>query len=541
MKRTKRIFAIFMTLALAMSMLIVSSAVSFAAGTYTVADPSDHDVVTGHTYKAYQIFTGTYNATDKIFNNIKFSSNVTQAGQTALLNGAENAKVLAKSLGANDSDAALAFAKLAYANKDELGEGTAVENGKTVLGSGLWLIVDETTGDVDVVNWANLFASDGTKAVSIVSKVDAPSSDKKIKETNDTTGYVSGWQDAADYDIGDAIPFKLTATLPSNYTDYTTYHLTFHDKQSAGLSFNADSVKVYVGEATTPVASSNYTVKTSDVGTDTFQILFDFEDLTAMNVTNGSVIRVEYTATLTGESVVYGQAGNPNTSWITYDNNPNSNQDGEEGGKTPEDTVIAFTYKTIVNKQDEDKKALTGANFTLYKEVPSDTEGATLGSEMTFTDGVEHSAIDASKYYKEVTNKTGDATGSTFSFNGIDEATYVLVETTVPAGYNPWKSAVVTVDATYTDDNIDINPANGKIVADGADGAYVLTELKDSGNTFTTVSEDNGTLSATIENKSGAELPSTGGIGTIIFYVLGSLLVVGCGIVLISKRRMESR
>lgn len=541
MNKAKRYLAIFMTLALAMSMLIASSAASFAAadGTheYTVEDPSDYDAVTGHTYKAYQIFTASGINEDGQYTNINFSANVAAATQTVLLGDAENAKVLAKSLGENDSATAIAFAKLAYANKSGLGTGTAFTSGTTVLSIGLWLIVDETTGEVDAINWANLYASDGKTAANVVSKVDAPSSEKKLKETNDTTGNVTDWQDAADYDIGDAIPFKISATLPSNYTDFATYHLTFHDKQSAGLTFNADSVKVYVGEATTPVAASNYIVKTSDVGTDTFQIIFDFAGLTAMNVTNSSVIRVEYTATL-NNSAVYGQAGNPNTSWITYDNNPNSDQAGEEGGKTPEDTVIVFTFKTVANKVDEDNQPLSGAGFTLFKQVDENYSGTKeQGVNLTFADGVEHSEIKGANYYHVV--KTIN-TGSTFTFEGLDSGTYVLVETTVPAGYNAWHSATVIVKATYTADNIDIDAATGKIVGEGG-GGYVLTALADDGGTFTTVDNIKSTLSTTIENKSGAVLPATGGIGTVIFYVLGSLLVIGCGIVLITKKRMENK
>ena len=521
MKKFRRIMALLLATVMVLSMGAVAFASETETHTYTVADPSEEDVTTGHTYKAYQIFKADSITEDGELGNIAWADGVTDAGKTALLGDKADIKALAESLGTDDSAAAVAFAKLAYKNKDKLGTPVDVTSGTTILGMGYWVIVDESTAaNVKVVNWATLYQSDGKEAISIVSKVDAPSSDKKVKDTNDSkANSTTDWQRSADYDIGDKVPFQLTATLPGNYTDYETYHLTFHDKECTGLTFDESSVKVYVGDSATPVNAANYTVKTTDIGEDTFQILFDYAGLTAMNVTNSSVIRVEYESEL-NEDAEIGLPGNPNTSNITYDNNPNSDQDGEEGGTTPAKTAIVFTYKVVINKVDKDGASLEGAEFTLTK---------TLAGGTTKTIAVIKLDEDGNP---EVVSGTGaDATSNAtkFSFNGLDDGTYTLKETKTPEGYNTMPDYTFEVVATHT--------AN-----DGT--AAALTDLagkKVSGEITLTFDKDlaEGSLTEDVINQKGAVLPSTGGIGTTMFYIIGAIMVIGAGVVLISRRRMN--
>ena len=313
-------------------------------------------------------------------------------------------------------------------------------------------------------------------------------------------------QDSADYDIGDAVPFKLSATIAQDYANYTHgYKLTFHDKEDAGLSFNKNSAKVYVDGT---LITTGYEVVTEGLtGGCTFEVRFaNLKDIASVKA--GSVISVEYTSTLDTDATV-GSTGNKNTSHVTYTNNPNDEQAGENG-KTPDDVVIVFTYQTIVNKVTKNPNydstvegseayiPLKGAGFTLYKKNASGTYDAVRpelkGEDMT-----------------------------TFTWSGLDDGDYKLVETTTPSGYNTIPDIEFTITATH----------------DVTSDKPTLISLS-GGDKFTGVIST-GVVSANIENQSGAQLPSTGGIGTTIFYVLGSVLVIGAAVLLVTKKRMSTK
>jgi len=205
---------------------------------------------------------------------------------------------------------------------------------------------------------------------------------------------------------------------------------------------------------------------------------------------------------------VVGQDGNPNTVLVKFDNNPNNCGKGEPGGTTPEDVNIVFTYKTVFNKVDGSNKnaPLTGANFTLEKWVDGAwVDVTTLGS------GDNHPT------------KTGDTTVSTFAFSGLDDGKYRLTETETPAGFNTIEPIEFTITAEH-----DIQSDNPALTAlTGTDGdAFKMT-----------VDLAAGALSKDIVNNKGAQLPSTGGIGTKIFYGVGAVLVIGAGVVLMGRKR----
>ena len=214
-----------------------------------------------------------------------------------------------------------------------------------------------------------------------------------------------------------------------------------------------------------------------------------------------------YNCTLNNDAVV-GKAGNPNTVHLEFDNNPNKCGEGTPGGKTHDDTNIVFTYKTVFNKVDKDKNPLTGADFKLEKKVKGKWVDVT-----TLGDGTNKPA------------KTGDTTGSTFTFTGLDDGQYKLTETTTPGGYNTIDPIEFTITAEH--DVKSDNPA--------------LTALTGTGDKEFTMTPDlnAGSLSADIINEKGSTLPSTGGIGTTMFYIIGAIMVIGAGVVLISRRRMN--
>ena len=485
-------------------MVFALATTAFAAENTTISPPEGST----RTYDVYQIFTGDLH--EGVLSNIKWGKNGTSTEGTAVDQTTLDA--LAAVNGKSDTEKLTEIQK--YVKLDSAKFGTVSGGNQLTVPTGYYLIKDN--GSVGNGEAYSLYVVQVVGPTTISPKVGTTTSDKKVKDTNDSAANsTTDWLDSADYDIGDAVPFKLSATIAQDYANYTHgYKLTFHDKEDVGLSFNKDSVKVYVGET---VITTGYEVVTEGL-TDgcTFEVRFaNLKDIAS--VTAGSIISVEYTSTLDTDATV-GSAGNKNTSHVTYTNNPNDEQAGENG-KTPNDVVIVFTYQTIVNKVtknpaydaskdtgktgtdsdgNEEFIPLKGAGFTLYKKNASGTYEA-VGSEL----------------------KGEDKT--TFTWSGLDDGDYKLVETTTPSGYNTIPDIEFTITAAH--DVFSDNPT--------------LISLS-GGDKFTGV-VSTGVVSANIENQSGAQLPSTGGIGTTIFYVLGSVLVIGAAVLLVTKKRMSTK
>ena len=490
MKHTKKLAS----LLLALVMVFALATTAFAAENTTLSAPKEST----RTYDVYQIFTGDLH--EGVLSNIKWGKNGTGTVGTAVDQTALDA--LAAVNGKSDTEKLTEIQKYVKLDSEKFG---TVSNGKPLtVPTGYYLIKDN--GSVNDGEAYSLYVVQVVGPTTISPKVGTTTSDKKVKDTNDSTANsTTDWQDSADYDIGDAVPFKLSATIAQDYANYTHgYKLTFHDKEDTGLSFNKNSVKVYVDKT---LITTGYEVVTEGLADGcTFEVRFaNLKDIASVEA--GSIISVEYTSTLDTDATV-GSAGNKNTSHVTYTNNPNDEQTGE-GGKTPDDVVIVFTYKTIVNKVTKnpnyDPKVegseayipLKGAGFTLYKKNASGTYDAVRpelkGEDMT-----------------------------TFTWSGLDDGDYKLVETTTPSGYNTIPDIEFTITATH--DVSSDNPA--------------LTSLS-GGDKFTGVIST-GVVSANIENQSGAQLPSTGGMGTTIFYVLGGVLVLGAVVLMVTRKRMKS-
>ena len=495
----------------------------FALATTAFAEETTYSITinnstAGHTYEAYQIFTGdlaTNEAGNKVLSNIVWGPGVSEAGQTALGDAAAKAETLK-----TEADAK-AFAKaVAPYLTTAAGSANTVTDGKYVisgLAAGYYLVKDQDgslTGDADAYTEYIIKVVSDTTATP---KSSVPTVEKKVKDTNDSTGVTSDWQDSADYDIGDSIPFQLKATLANNVSSYTTYKVVFHDTLSKGLTYNNDA-KVYIGGTETNGFTVTATVNAD--GTTTLTVSCD--DVKALGAGNSSVITVEYTAKL-NENAVLGSAGNPNKVYLEYSNNPNKSESGEnhETGKTPEDTVIVFTYQTIINKVDSKNNPLTGAAFKLEKLIKGKD-----GAAGTWT---------------TVKEFTVDETTTSFTFSGLDDGQYKLTETKTPAGYNTIDPIYFVIEATHdvTADaptlktlNAYLTDANGNKQTEMKDGESVNIDLG-------TVDLTAGSITTTVVNKSGSELPSTGGIGTTIFYVLGGVLVLAAVVLLVTKKRMS--
>ena len=488
----------------------------FALATTAFAEETAYSITINnsakdHTYEAYQIFTGDLSGTT--LSNIVWGSGVSEAGQTALGDAAAKAETLK-----TEADAK-AFAKaVAPYLTTAAGSANTVTDGKYVisgLAAGYYLVKDQDgslTGDNDSYTEYIIRVVSDTTATP---KSSVPTVEKKVKDTNDSTGVTSDWQDSADYDIGDSIPFQLKATLANNVSSYTTYKVVFHDTLSKGLTYNNDA-KVYIDGTETNGFTVTATVNAD--GTTTLTVSCD--DVKALGAGNSSVITVEYTAKL-NENAVLGSAGNPNEVYLEYSNNPNKSENGNnETGETPKDVVIVFTYKTIINKVDSENKPLTGAAFKLEKLIKG-KDGA-AGSWTT------------------VKEFTVDETTTSFTFSGLDDGQYKLTETKTPAGYNTIDPIYFVIEATHdvTADaptlktlNAYLTDANGNKQTEMKDGESVNIDLG-------TVDLTAGSITTTVVNKSGAQLPETGGIGTTIFYVLGGVLVLAAVVLLVTKKRM---
>ena len=490
----------------------------FALATTAFAEETTYSITINnsakdHTYEAYQIFTGDLSGTT--LSNIVWGSGVSEAGQVALGDAAAKAETLT-----TEADAK-AFAKaVAPYLATAAGSANTVTDGRYVisgLAAGYYLVKDQDgslTGDNDSYTE---YIIQVVGNVTATPKSDVPEVQKKVKDINDSTDTTkTDWQDSADYDIGDSIPFQLKATLADNVSSYTTYKVVFHDTLSKGLTYNNDA-KVYIDGTETNGFTVTATVNADGITT----LTVSCDDVKALGAGNSSVITVEYTAKL-NENAVLGSAGNPNEVYLEYSNNPNKSEKGNnETGETPKDVVIVFTYKTIINKVDSENKPLTGAAFKLEKLIKG-------------KDG-------AADTWTTVKEFTVDETTTSFTFSGLDDGQYKLTETKTPAGYNTIDPIYFVIEATHdvTADaptlktlNAYLTDANGNKQTEMKDGESVNIDLG-------TVDLTAGSITTTVVNKSGSELPSTGGIGTTIFYVLGGVLVLAAVVLLVTKKRMS--
>lgn len=513
MKHSKKLASLLLALFMALSLAVTAFADESTTYSITI-----NNSTAGHTYEAYQIFTGdlaTNEAGNKVLSNIVWGSGVSEAGQTALGDAAAKTETLK-----TEADAK-AFAKaVAPYLTTAAGSANTVTDGKYVisgLAAGYYLVKDQDGSLIGDNDSYTEYIIQVVGNVTATPKSDVPEVQKKVKDINDSTDTTkTDWQDSADYDIGDSIPFQLKATLADNVSSYTTYKVVFHDTLSKGLTYNKDA-KVYIDGTETNGFTVTATVNAD--GTTTLTVSCD--DVKALGAGNSSVITVEYTAKL-NENAVLGSAGNPNEVYLEYSNNPNKSEEGNnETGETPKDVVIVFTYKTIINKVDSETKPLTGAAFKLEKLIKGED-----GAADTWTT-VKEFAV--------------DGTTTSFTFSGLDDGQYKLTETKTPVGYNTIDPIYFVIEATHGETadvptlktlNAYLTDANGNKQTEMKDGESVNIDLG-------TVDLTAGSITTTVVNKSGSELPSTGGIGTTIFYVLGGVLVLAAVVLLVTKKRMS--
>jgi fimbrial isopeptide formation D2 family protein/LPXTG-motif cell wall-anchored protein len=542
MKITKRLLSLLMALTLVLAL----SVSAFAATGHVVTITSK---TSGHTYQAYQVFSGTYDKASGKLSDIEWGSGVNvTALLTALKADTTIGSKFTSATKAGDVAAAMtgataeetdAFAVViannlssTVAGTSKLTAGSTYDYTISPLNDGYYFIKEDTSASTAAYTKYILRV---VGDMTVEAKTDSPSVTKKVLENNDAA-YKDKWNDAADYSIGDSVSFRLVGLVP-NMDNYKAYSYKFTDTLSEALTFDKSSVKVYsasgtsmlgvnssasVGAGGTLIDDSKYKL---DETTDGFTL--SFTDLkTTEGISNGSYIVVEYKATLNSKAVI-GNSGNPNEVTLTYSNNPNDSGSGTPStGTTPKDEVVVFTFNLPINKTDKSGGgALSGATFALFSDKTAADAAAAdttkLGSALKF-DG-----SDGDYTYNAVGGTTVSLTdnGGKYSIKGLDQGTYYLVELTAPAGYDKLTSA----------QEIKITPEYNKTayenghVPDATDDQLSTIGISLNGGTAATY--------VNIANGSGSALPSTGGIGTKVFTFGGIALMLAAAVVFVAKRR----
>ena len=499
-KAMKKLMAALLAVAMVCAMVVPAMAAEGATTppTYKITAPA-----TNHQYEIYQIFTGDVNT--GILSNIKWGQN-----GTGTQGGAVDETVLNRLTSVNSTGiSSILDVVLEYVNLSSTPVAT-ITNADTYSAPAGYYLIKDKDGSVTGNDAYTKYIVEVVEDVTIAPKSAVPDFKKKLKDTNDTTGVTTGWQDSADYDIGDKVPFRLQGTVASNYDQYKTYYFAFHDVEESTLNFNASSVEVFLGDenGTKLTAGTDYELVTSPTDGCTFEVVFD--DLKKVSgVVAGSKITVTYSSTL-NENAKLGSEGNVNKAKLEFSNNPNNTQSGKpDTGETPWDNVIVFTYQVVVNKYANtisDDTKLPGAEFTLSKKLK---DGTTKDIAVA---------------------KSSD--GTSFTFKGLDDGEYILTETKTPANYNTIDPITFTVTAEH---NIEWTTQGRTDILTNLTGNTADGKLTFTANT------DKSELSTGVINKSGTTLPGTGGIGTTIFYIIGGGLMIAAAVLLITKKRMENK
>ena len=514
MRFMKRIAAIMLSVVMVLGMSSVVSATTTSANSGTSATTRGKITITnaipGQTYTIYKILElESYSYDGSTPENGKYAYKVATGwdnfvdapgdGSGYLEKDATSGYVTWKTGVSTTDDTVIAtFAKeaLAYA-KDTTNSVTAdtkeatnttVEFDDLDLG---YYLVESSTGALCSLTTTN-------NQVSIREKNGVPSVEKKVQEDSKTAGVTDEYGDTNTADIGQTVHFKTTITAQAGAVNYV-----LHDTMSEGLTFSGESsvkVQLITSTETRDVNTAKYTVKSSGLSDNcTFEIEFK-KSLCDTLKANDKLI-ITYTATLNEKAAIGGTPGNTNETKLTYGNNKETEK-SRTTTKTFELPVFKYTEKTAGTKE-----GLAGAKFVLNKDSNNSATAPIKLVSITAPEGKTGDFYRVAKTDESGITEITTKDSGKFTIQGLDADTYYLHEIKQPDGYNKLKESV----------KVGINE-NGAITV-GTD-ATVVNEVE-------------------VLNNTGSLLPSTGGRGTTILYVLGALLVLGSSVVLITKRRMK--
>ena len=502
MKYMKKLMTLLAVLTLALAMAVPAFAET-TTPTYTITINNG----TG-TYAAYQIFKGDlYNNT---LSNIEWGDNVTDEGRTKFGNAADKAETIT-----TEADAkAFAVEVAKYLTDPPAGTG---KDSITGLAAGYYLIKNATVGEGEVFTDYILQV---VKDVEVNPKSGKPTLDKQIKHNDN-----GKWGVVGDNQIGDTVEFRTITTVPivSGYTEYT---YVIHDEMSAGLTSNVkteNDVTIKVND-TTELDKKYYTVTVDGTNANKFTVTVDVLQAIQDNKMHaGNELYTYYTGILNENAKVYNDGKQDNKAYLEYSNNPH---DHATTNSTPVKVVYDWTFKMEVNKIDGESSApLSDAKFVLSKN--GNCSLGTIGDDgtpSTTKDLINLIENSDGSYTVAPAGYTGSVvnvmTAGKITIKGLDAATeYYLYETKAPAGYNRLTDAVkFKITATYND----------------------------TGDSYTSVTAavndvEQSSVSVQVANNKGSTLPSTGGIGTTLFYVIGGVLMAVAAVLLVTKKRMNNK
>ena len=534
----KKVIKTLLAALLAVAMVCAMAIPAFAYDT-------EEDIDKNHCYDAFQIFKGDV-SDDNTISNVQWGQNIpddkdflAQLKEDPTLripfqdaNSLQEVLDVMKGWTTSD-DNSIAFARFVcnYIYTDAHANSTPVKQGGHTGGfeldeAGYYLIVDtssfSSSADGDSYHAYNSFLLKVNKAhyhVQITPKVVKPTVEKKVYDNDDNSswGDNDGWGSSADHAINEEFQFKLTATLPASpdraYDYYKEYAVLFNDTLSNGITYDGlDSVVIESKKISYDITkdSSKYEVDDSHLKKDNSFVVSIPDVKTCVedpefNLNNGATITVTYTAHLNENAAVNGSAENKNSVRLQYSNNPRPDTSLDQ---TPTSEVYVYTYQLNNTKyRDEvnENNKLEGAGFRLYsgKDCTKEQE---IKLKKNTTDGTYSPYFGADAGDEMFSDEHGQ-----FNVKGLDAGTYYLKETTTPEGFTPCSVIPpVTITANHNGNHVEL---------------------------------DSSKLSTTIINKKagGITLPSTGGIGTTLFYVVGGGLMVAAIVLLVTKKRMENK
>ena len=484
-KLTSLLLALVMVFALAVTVAADGTTGTTGTGSITVENP-----IEGQNYTAYKIFDVVYDEAKENYSyTIKDTSewyNTVSAYTTGLtLNKVGDTTSNTYVVTTTDAFSPAAFAD---ALKKALDADSTAFHGKELTKSGSPAKASVTVDElgyyfVTSTNGALCNLTTTNPHITIHDKNDMPF-EKTAQETS--------------VEVGQIVHYTIKGKVPDHtWFDEYTYEIT--DKMSKGLTFDNTSVKVTVGDAEVPSTDNKYTLaEGSSTDEYTFKLSIDVKQFKI-----GDEIVVKYNATVNENAVAQISK---NKAVLRYSNDPT---DSTKTNTTPEQEVPVYTSKIAIVKVEtgNENKKLPDAKFVLYKKAPTETDPNAIQYYKKWADTDTTKAVSWVGSITEATEVTTDKDGAA-SFEGLADGTYYLVETKAPAGYNQLDKPV-------------------------------KVEVHDGENNAPVTNKNQLTVTATVKNQAGTLLPSTGGMGTTVFYVLGAVLVVGAGVLLVTKKRMS--
>ena len=502
------------------------------------ADNTKEDLDKLHGYIAFQIFKGVISKDNQTLSDVDWGKNIPHPedflaklnADPTLSSKFANADSLQKVLDVMkdwtpSDDNSIAFARFVcnYIYTDPLADSESnIVGGNGAIKipePGYYLIVDNTYFNLgDFYHAYNSFflvndTHQGEYNVIINHKVVKPTVEKKVYDNQDGTSE-AGFYSSADHAINEEFKFQLTATLPASkdngraYDYYDKYTVLFNDTLSKGITYDGiDKVVIESNNKTYDITgeSSKYEVDDSRLESDHYLVV-GIPDVKAcgagLNLNDGATITVTYTAHLNEKAAVNGSADNQNRVRLQYSNNP---RNSAYWGFTPESEVRVYTYQLNNTKYHDDDtpgNEVAGAGFRLYSaKTCNDTEEIKLKKNADGTYSRYFGTEDGEEMFSDDKGQ--------FNVKGLDAGTYYLRETTTPKDYSACPDTTIVISATHDVDHVSLS----------------------------------GNLNNKIINKKagGITLPSTGGIGTTLFYVVGSGLMVAAIVLLVTKKRMENK